>query len=487
MMYTSYSLKFIFNVVLVCVAIASASNFLAAQEVRYQLGKQVIAFESDFEQGYHDLATRKRVIPSLQSAVQSFFQLSLSDAGKFIDTARLELTPLKDKNFARDLISLRLTPNSRWFDTSGADIAWSLKKSYETNESASTPVRIRLTFKNDPLVGLNPILSLEQPIESFPIEFQQTIKENERVEGDFRVEATIIGEKNQFQMPWQMISFSKNRDDRLASAAGQLKGIPKEPRSVLRQTLELNLKLLRDLSRGRVQETDYPAHGILIQSEKWLKQAQLNESVIDISRAGQYWLDYSKVGKSGIVRIQVPTDADPAKPFKVLVAYHGAGGSENMFFDSYGAGRIATLAQDAGYVLIAPRQPLISGIVSLQELLDSISKSLPIDRQRIDLIGHSMGAGQLIQQVEQNPGIARSCVVLGGGRAIAKPTAWANVRVFAAAGDVDFGKRGVLAFAESMKQTTAVVEDRIYENVEHLAIVQVALTDIFDWFKGFDK
>jgi hypothetical protein len=89
--------------------------------------------------------------------------------------------------------------------------------------------------------------------------------------------------------------------------------------------------------------------------------------------------------------------------------------------------------------------------------------------------------------VEQNPGIARSCVVLGGGRAIAKPAAWGNVRVFAAAGDVDFGKRGVLAFAESMKQATAVVEDRIYENVEHLAIVQVALTDIFDWFKGFDK
>ena len=55
--------------------------------------------------------------------------------------------------------------------------------------------------------------------------------------------------------------------------------------------------------------------------------------------------------------------------------------------------------------------------------------------------------------------------------------------VFAAAGDVDFGKRGVLAFSGSAMQAGAVVDERIYENVEHLAIVQVSLADIFDWFQ----
>jgi hypothetical protein len=58
--------------------------------------------------------------------------------------------------------------------------------------------------------------------------------------------------------------------------------------------------------------------------------------------------------------------------------------------------------------------------------------------------------------------------------------------VFAAAGDVDFGKRGVLAFSESVSQAGAVVDERIYENVEHLAIVQVSLADIFDWFQKVD-
>ena len=158
-----------------------------------------------------------------------------------------------------------------------------------------------------------------------------------------------------------------------------------------------------------------------------------------------------------------------------------------MFFDSYGAGRIATLAQEAGYVLVAPRQPLVSGMLSLGDLLDSIEESLPIDRERIDLIGHSMGAGQLIQQVEQNPGLVRSCVVLGGGRAIAKQAAWAKVPVFAAAGDLDFGKGGVLAFAQSAKSAQAVVEERIYENVEHLGIVQVSLTDVFAWLQRNDQ
>ena len=478
--------KFLAGVTLFCALVTSVLPFLAAQEVRYQLGKQVIAFESDFERGHQDLAIRKKVIPSLQSAVQSFFQLSLSDAEKFVDAARIELISPEEQDFAKALISVRLAPKSRWFDSSKVEIDWTLKESYNADESVAMPVQLQLTWRDSSGDDSKPSFATEHNIESFPLDFRQTVQAGKVAEQDVRVEAKLVGNQKEITMPWQMISFSDDRDQRLLAATEQMKAIPKEPRSNLRQSLELNLKLLRDLARGRVQETDYPAHAILVQSERWLKQAQANEPAIDLSRAGQYWLDFSKVGKSGVVRIQVPRDSDASKPFKVLVAYHGAGGSENMFFDSYGAGRLATLAREAGYVLVAPRQPLLSGMLPLQELLDSLAESLPIDRKRVDLIGHSMGAGQLIQQVEQNPGVARSCASLGGGRGITKPVAWAKMPVFAAAGDVDFGKRGVLAFSESVSQAGAVVDERIYENVEHLAIVQVSLADIFDWFQKVD-
>lgn len=467
--------------VMFCGAVLVASGFLAAQEVRYQLGKQVIAFEEDFERKYDDLSARKKVLPSLQSAVQAFFQLSLSDAEKFIDAARLELMSADQKNFAKGFMSLRLSTKSRWLDTTAPSIAWSLNKGYETAESMALPVQIQLSLKESPSVTQKRDLKTEHLVERVPAELVQPKLVGELPEGDYVVDAKLVDKQQEFQMPWQMLSLSDRRDQRLVEVTEQIKVIPKEPRNALRQSLELNLKLLRDLARDRVQETDYPAHRILLQTEKWLKQAQANELAVDISKAGQYWLDYSKVGRSGIVRVQVPRDVNPARPFKVLIAYHGAGGSENMFFDSYGAGRLATLVEMNGYVLVAPRQPLLAGMLSLQELLDSLAESLPIDRQQVDLIGHSMGAGQLIQQVEQNPGLVRGCVILGGGRAVTKVAAWTNVPVFAAAGDVDFGRRGVLAFAQSAKQAKAVVEERIYENVEHLAIVQVAFNDIFAW------
>jgi hypothetical protein len=94
-----------------------------------------------------------------------------------------------------------------------------------------------------------------------------------------------------------------------------------------------------------------------------------------------------------------------------------------------------------------------------------------------------MGAAQAIMQVEQNPGIVRSCTILGGGRAITKSAAWSQLPVFAAAGDVDFGRSGVTAFAESAQKANAAVEQRIYQHVEHLAIVQVSLSDIIDWMQ----
>lgn len=63
-----------------CLA-APSSGF--AQQARYQLGKQVIGFETAFQQSMSQLESRKAVLPSLERAVQAFFSMSFSGAEKF--------------------------------------------------------------------------------------------------------------------------------------------------------------------------------------------------------------------------------------------------------------------------------------------------------------------------------------------------------------------------------------------------------------------
>jgi predicted esterase len=168
----------------------------------------------------------------------------------------------------------------------------------------------------------------------------------------------------------------------------------------------------------------------------------------------------------------------------VLFAFHGAGGSENMFFDAYGAGEIVSLSNKAGYVLVCPRQPLLGGVLSVEEMLGQLSNIVPIDTERVAVLGHSMGAAQTIAQVERGkPQTVRGAVILGGGRSISKPDMWRSIPVFAGAGERDFGKRGVQQFAASCRKEGGVVREEIYEAIEHLGIVQVALPDVFSWLE----
>ncbi len=152
-----------------------------------------------------------------------------------------------------------------------------------------------------------------------------------------------------------------------------------------------------------------------------------------------------------------------------------------MFFDAYGAGRLARLARDNGYLLVTPRQPLMGALLPIDSLIDQLAEIAPIDRNRVVVIGHSMGSRQTISQMDKHPGIAQSAVILGGGRAVQRLESWKGIKVYAAAGDKDFGLSGTQAFAKSLGQMESKPELEVFKSTEHLGIVQVAWDKIFDW------
>ncbi|MFN9078050.1 MAG: alpha/beta fold hydrolase [bacterium] len=104
---------------------------------------------------------------------------------------------------------------------------------------------------------------------------------------------------------------------------------------------------------------------------------------------GDSWRMYRVLGTELPVRQFVP---EGKGPFPLVIAFHGAGADENMFFDGYGGGALLRSASGEAFIAVCP--PTVAFGVSpnlLEAFIEELCKELPIDRRRIGLMGHSLG------------------------------------------------------------------------------------------------
>jgi poly(3-hydroxybutyrate) depolymerase len=112
-------------------------------------------------------------------------------------------------------------------------------------------------------------------------------------------------------------------------------------------------------------------------------------------------------------RMYVPTSYTGAKPFPLIVALHGLGGTEDAFFDGYNR-QLPPLAEQHGYIVAAPLGYRVDGSYGwglgtppadpgtrrtqdfseqdVLQVLHRVKRLYKIDENRIYLLGHSMGA-----------------------------------------------------------------------------------------------
>jgi acetyl esterase/lipase len=120
--------------------------------------------------------------------------------------------------------------------------------------------------------------------------------------------------------------------------------------------------------------------------------------------------------------------------------------------------------------------------VNLDQTVEEIEKLFPVDRSKIFVMGHSMGAAQVMTQVSMAPKTPRAAVALGGGRSLPSARKLDDFPWFVAAGQFDFGRNGAKGLADSLLAAKKHVTYREYPDVEHLVIVQAALDDVFAFF-----
>ncbi len=309
--------------------------------------------------------------------------------------------------------------------------------------------------------------------------------------------------------------------DRWSDQASAAAAVP----SWVLATWKEHRRVLEGLAQGEVPEIDYPAHRLLQDSEALVaavKAAAVSDGATNLATDGatdgatdeatnlaadgavdgvqtaatdpvglwrerstmaDLWMTVAQGRRRVPLRLRAPAAWDRQTALPVVVLFHGAGGSENMFFETYGAGGAVQAGLERGWLVVATRQALTGMSLDAAQILDELAQVFPLDRQRVYFLGHSMGAGQVATQVGKHPDLPLAVAAIGGGGRPGNLAAAARVPWYVAAGSLDFGKSGARSLSQSLQRAGGKqVIYREFPDVEHMVIVQAALDEAFQFF-----
>jgi predicted esterase len=459
----------------------AAPAFAQADRDRYDLGRRAHAFEVAWDEKADDPAARKRAVPHIDKAVKAFLGFNLSAGAAELDAARHALAsaaPVPPAGRWAD--SLQILPESHVVDAAAADLVVVVKQAYKPEGAAPEGLVLRARLGTGKPV--------EAPLDSLPTTVRVPVQ---GVPGppsaDFKWTAEVLSDGKVLSTRTVGVSRVEKFKDRLAAVQRSAADLPSPPKTIEEATFGLLVKTLGQLANKQTPETDLPVSRFLAGAERL---ATVTEPYYLPKRPGEFWLSVpTEKAKTGtVIRIRIPPKLEERKdPVPVVVALHGMGGSENVYFDGYGNGIIPRLASERGWIVIAPRVegPLGTGQPPpVPAILDELAKRYPIDPKRVYLVGHSMGAGHAIQLAQAEPKRYAAVAALGGGGRLTRPEAVKDVRFFVGCGKLDFALTGARALQKSLDEAKAPVALKEYDDVEHLLVVREAASDVFKFFEG---
>ncbi len=312
-----------------------------AQGDRYELGLRVRMLEEAFETKRTDADAKKRACDPANKAVMSFFSLNFTQASKNLDTARYALLSDKTPSDAvlyAETLTLRAVP--RWVDVKETEFLFTISQFYKHEGKAPEGITARMK------IGAGGWK--ETKLAELPLTISYPAKEI----GDSLGELPVLVEIRQKEtvLATRKTSISRTKD--LATRLKKIKDTTMELNGLEAASARGIIKILDELANKGSPETEYPANRLLEELEAIYKE---DKKYYTHEKAGQFWLTIPLVKSPPPVRVFIPKKLDKDKPVPVVVALHGAGGSENMFFDAYGAGITQKLCEERGWVMVATR------------------------------------------------------------------------------------------------------------------------------------
>ena len=198
-------------------------------------------------------------------------------------------------------------------------------------------------------------------------------------------------------------------------------------------------------------------------------------------RRGDYWRVLQVANGEIPLRVYASEAAIKDEPVPLLVVLHGMGGDENMFPEAYGAGVIKQIADHRGLLIASPLTYRFGGSAkSLDALIEALGFDYALDRDRIYVLGHSLGAGIAAKLArERTESIAAACCIAGGsfqGQQKISP-----LLVVLPELDMVVPSKTVRAAAEKLAAVGMPIESRMMPGYGHTLAVGAILPNAVDW------
>lgn len=207
------------------------------------------------------------------------------------------------------------------------------------------------------------------------------------------------------------------------------------------------------------------------------------------ARTGDWWVTLT-LGETAVpCRIYAPTASAEGAAMPLLIALHGAGGNEHMFFEAYGGGIIRDLADRHGFIVVSPlTYPFTMRGALAGDLIDAMRALYEIDDDRMYVVGHSMGAmatAGIARRIGDR--LAGVCLIAGGG--MTGPRGGANdgtpssppALIYAAEIDFLMNAAGAQRAAEQARAAGADIEFRLARDQGHVLVVGAVLPEAVAW------
>jgi predicted esterase len=445
-------------------------------ETRYELGRHLRAFEDALD-AQADEAARRRGLATLKPVTTAFLSGQFTKAARVLDQARLDLA--SDKPAAPAVLwaqSLSVTADAHLLDAAATEVGVKVTAFYPA-EGKPDKAQLRLTLLTaDGKPAAEPIT-----LDLAALPFMGKMPLKGVAEGDFVLKSEVLSDGKSLATGTQGLSFAAKlgeRVDRLTAAANGLK----DDKTTDRATLKRLAALLAEMRDRRPQETDYPAARLLTEAEALAKAVGEEKPYYGQKRPGSFYLALATAEGAWPARLAAPEAAAKGAPLPLVIVLHGVGASENMWFDAHGRGAAARLATERGWLVVAPREAPPAG------LIDAVEKLYPVDRKRVFVIGHSLGAARAVALASKSPDTVTGVAALGGGGPVTPSEGLKNVAFFIGCGTEDFLFKASRDLKGSLEKAgVKKVVSKEYAGLEHLTVVQLGLKDVYAFFDEVAK
>ncbi|MFY7951955.1 MAG: hypothetical protein ACOVT5_05565, partial [Armatimonadaceae bacterium] len=340
---------------------------IPADIARFEMGRRVKLFESEFQRRIDDPAARKAALGPLQAAVGGFFSGRFERVAEQLDAARFAIAGKSD-------------PAQQW----AAGLALLPERRLVT--AGSKPIAGRLVaFTAAAATSVPPGTVLEIGSRRIPVE---------RLPAVFEVSANLKPEPVRLRVAGKVVDEWRSPVQAIPNLERRLETLRRHPagKSTRDRTIADTVAGMDFALSGKCPENE-PDYGLWL--ERAERAARPGGQVADKPGDWRLVLD---AGNGTPVRLYIPDG--PERPRPLVVALHGAGGSENLYFEAYGAGRIVEMCRQRGWLLVAPR----TGSALPSAVTDAVAALTPVDTKRVFLTGHSMGAMAGAMGVQAAPG-----------------------------------------------------------------------------------